>query len=295
MRTNPPDPARQRLPRVSLRVIGTFINVFAILLGGTLGMIFGARFPERMSQTVVAGLGLFVALLGIQMSLKMQQPLVVLGALLSGGLIGEWLQIEEWMRNLGAWLERHFTQTPALIDEAETIEVTEDEIEPISNPFSQDVESRGSENHGSRFIRGFLTASLVYTIGPIAILGAIQDGLSGDYRLLAVKAVLDGFASLAFASSLGAGVLFSGLVILVYQGGLSLLAAQAQAIITTPMMDEMTATGGILLVGIAISSLLEIKPIRIGNFLPSLVIAPLIMAILPKIIAIFAALGISYP
>ncbi len=256
-------------------------------------MVFGARFPERMSQTVVAGLGLFVALLGIQMSIKMQQPLVVLGALLFGGLIGEWLQIEEWMRNLGAWLERHFTQKQQLGVEAITLEPTGDEIEPISNPFSQDVESRVSENHGSRFIRGFLTASLVYTIGPIAILGAIQDGLSGDYRLLAVKAVLDGFASLAFASSLGVGVLFSGLVILVYQGGLSLLAAQAQAIITTPMMDEMTATGGILLVGIAISSLLEIKPIRIGNFLPSLVIAPLIMAILPKIVAILAALGIS--
>jgi uncharacterized membrane protein YqgA involved in biofilm formation len=261
-------------------VIGTFINVAAILFGGSLGLLFGARFPERMNQTVVAGLGLFVALLGIQMSLKMQQPLVVLGALLLGGLIGEWLQIEEGMRQLGAWLEAHFTRHPKSDVESTTSSDPALAIEPVSNPFSQEVGSSASGNHGSRFIRGFLTAALVYTIGPIAILGAIQDGLTGDYRLLAVKAVLDGFASLAFASSLGVGVLFSSLVILVYQGGLTLLAAQAQAVITTPMMDEMTATGGILLVGIAISSLLEIKPIRIGNFLPSLVIAPLIMAIL---------------
>lgn len=259
---------------------GTFINVIAILVGGTIGLVFGARFPERMNQTVVAGLGLFVALLGIQMSIKMQQPLVVLGALLLGGLIGEWLQIEEWMRKLGAWLEMRFTRPLQAGIEVEAVENQGSVTMPASNPLSQETAYPASGNHGSRFIRGFLTASLVYTIGPIAILGAIQDGLNGDYRLLAVKAVLDGFASLAFASSLGVGVLFSSLVILVYQGSLSLLAAQAQAVITTPMMNEMTATGGILLVGIAISSLLEIKPIRIGNFLPALVIAPLIMAIL---------------
>jgi uncharacterized membrane protein YqgA involved in biofilm formation len=133
---------------------------------------------------------------------------------------------------------------------------------------------------GSRFIRGFLTASLVFCVGPITILGSIQDGLTGDYNLLAIKSVLDGFAALAFGSTLGIGVLFSTLVILVYQGGLSLLAAQAQALITQPMMAEMTAVGGVLLLGLAISSLLEIKPIRVGNFLPALLIAPLIVAIL---------------
>jgi uncharacterized membrane protein YqgA involved in biofilm formation len=140
---------------------------------------------------------------------------------------------------------------------------------------------------GSRFVRGFLTASLVYSIGPMAILGSIQDGLTGDYSLLAIKSVLDGFASLAFASSLGVGVLFSSLVTLVYQGGLTLLAAQAQAFISTAMMNEMTATGGVLLLGIAISNLLEIKPIRVGNFLPALAIAPLLVAIL-------VFLGIQY-
>ncbi len=114
----------------------------------------------------------------------------------------------------------------------------------------------------------------------MTILGSIQDGLTGDYSLLAIKAVLDGFAALAFASTLGVGVLFSALVILVYQGGISLLASQAQALISPAMMAEMTAVGGVLLLGIAISSLLELKTIRVGNFLPALLIAPIIVAIL---------------
>ena len=114
----------------------------------------------------------------------------------------------------------------------------------------------------------------------MTILGSIQDGLTGDFNLLAIKSVLDGFAALAFASTLGIGVLFSTLIILTYQGGLSLLATQAQMLITPAMMTEMTAVGGLLLLGIAISSLWEIKPIRLGSFLPALLVAPLIVAIL---------------
>ena len=114
----------------------------------------------------------------------------------------------------------------------------------------------------------------------MTILGSIQDGLTGNYELLAVKSVLDGFASLAFASTLGMGVLFSTLVILVFQGGISLLAVQLNALVTTPMLNEMTAAGGVILMGLALSSLLEIKKIRVGNFLPALAIAPLIVWIL---------------
>ncbi len=255
---------------------GTIINIIAILVGGTLGMLFGARLPERIRQTVIAGLGLFTAVIGFQMTLKTQQALVVLGALLLGGALGEWLRIEDRLSQLGEWLEQRFTAptTPRLVLEADAYTGhTPDKITGIQEPPQPD-------KNGSRFVRGFLTASLVYTIGPMAILGAIQDGLTGDFSLLAIKSVMDGFASLAFASSLGVGVLFSSLVILAYQGGISLLAAQAQAWITTAMMNEMTATGGVLLIGIAISSLLEIKPIRVGNFLPALAIAPLIVAIL---------------
>lgn len=237
---------------------GTLINIVAVLIGGLIGIAFGSRLPERVQRTIIAGLGLFTAVIGIQMFLKTANPIVVLGSLLVGGLLGEWWRIEDRLSNLGGYLERKFTKG---------------ESERISNP-------EKTNDQGSRFIRGFLTASLVFCVGPMTILGSIQDGLTGDYNLLAIKSVLDGFAALAFASTLGVGVIFSTIVILVYQGGISLLAAQAQALISPDMMTEMTAVGGVLLLGLAISSLLELKPIRIGNFLPALLIGPLIVAVL---------------
>lgn len=233
---------------------GTILNIVTVLIGGTIGIVFGNRFPERVRQTVIAGLGLFTAAIGIQMFLKTENPIIVLGSLILGGLAGEWLRIETGLQNLGAWLEKH-TQF-------------------FSKPKDQDKLDRRT-----RFVRGFLTSSLVFCVGPMTILGSIQDGLTGDYSLLAIKSILDGFAALAFASILGEGVLFSILVILLYQGGLSLAAAQMQSLVTAAMMNEMTAVGGLMLIGIAISSLLEIKTIRVGNFLPALIVAPLIVAI----------------
>jgi len=228
-------------------VTGTILNTISVLIGGTLGLLFGARLPERLKQTIVSGMGLFTAAIGIQMFLKTENPLIVLGALLIGALLGEWWGIEDGLQNLGAWLEKRFSKNDA---------------------------------DSNRFIRGFLTASLLFCVGPMTILGSIQDGLTGDYSLLAVKSVLDGFASLAFASTLGVGVLFSTVIILAYQGGISLLAAQLNAIVTPAMMNELTAAGGVILIGLAISNLLEIKHIRTGNFLPALAIAPLIVWIL---------------
>lgn len=232
---------------------GTILNIITVLIGGTLGMLFGARLPERLKLTVVAAMGLFTVAIGIQMFLKTENPIIVLGGLLIGALLGEWWRIEDGLQNLGAWLEKRFAGGG-----------------DGSNPGYR----------GNRFVRGFLTSSLLFCVGPMTILGSIQDGLTGDYSLLAVKSVLDGFAALAFASTLGMGVLFSTLVILVYQGGLTLLAAQVQAIVTSPMMNEMTAAGGVILIGLALSSLLEIKKIRAGNFLPALVITPLIVVVL---------------
>ena len=232
---------------------GTLINVATILIGGTLGLIFGARVPERLKATVISGMGLFTGAIGMQMFLKTENSLVVLGALLIGALLGEWWKIEDRLQALGQFLEARFVRGTA---------DTNDEV--TSN----------------KFVRGFLTASLLFCVGPLAILGSIQDGLTGNYNLLAVKSVLDGFASLAFASTLGVGWMFSSLMILVYQGGISLLAAQLNAVVTQSMMNEMTATGGVILIGLALSSLLEIKKIRAGNFLPALVIAPLIVWIL---------------
>jgi uncharacterized membrane protein YqgA involved in biofilm formation len=240
---------------------GTIINVLTILVGGACGLAFGARLPERIRQTVVAGLGLFVLALGLQMFLKTENSIIVVVSLLIGGLLGEWWRIEDRLKTLGVFFEQHFTRSAAM-DETSG----EDDYAQIAR--------------SNRFVRGFLTASLVFCIGPVAILGSIQDGLTGDYRLLVIKAILDGFASLAFASSLGVGVLFSSVMILVYQGGISLLSAQAHALVSEAMINELTATGGVLLLAIAISSLLEIKAIRAGNFLPALVISPAIVALL---------------
>lgn len=228
---------------------GTFINIAAILIGGTIGLIFGSRIPERFKSTVIAGMGLFTAAMGLQMFFKSENQLIVLGALIIGALIGEWLKIEDRLQAFGQTLEQRF---------------------------SKDTET-GS---GSNFVRGFMVSSLLFCIGPMAILGSIQDGLTGDYNLLAVKSTLDGFASIAFASTLGVGVMFSSIIILVYQGGISLLAGQLNAMITDPMMAEMTATGGVILMGVAFSNLLEIKKMRVGNFLPALAVAPLIVWVL---------------
>lgn len=224
---------------------GTFLNIATVIIGGVIGLIFGARIPDRLKATVISGMGLFVAAMGLQMFLNTENPLIVLGSLLIGTLLGEWWRIEDGLHNLGKWLEQRF--------------------------------SREEDDESNKFVRGFLTASLLFCVGPLTILGSIQDGLTGDYNLLAVKSVLDGFASLAFASTLGVGVLFSTIIILVYQGGISLLAGQLDAIVTPAMMNELTATGGVILLGLAISSLLEIKKISVGNMLPALAVAPLVV------------------
>ena len=227
---------------------GTFLNIATVILGGIIGLIFGTRIPDKLRATVIAGMGLFVTAMGMQMFMKTENPLIVLGSLLIGTLLGEWMRIEDGLQNLGKYLEQRF--------------------------------SKESEDGSNKFVRGFLTASLLFCVGPMTILGSIQDGLTGDYNLLAVKSVLDGFAALAFTSTLGVGVMFSTIVILVYQGGISLLAAQLNAVVTPPMLNELTATGGVILIGLAISSLLEIKKIRVGNMLPGLLIAPVIVWVL---------------
>ena len=229
-------------------MIGTLLNIATVIVGSLLGLTFGARIPEKLKSTIIAGMGLFVAAMGMQMFLKTENPLIVLGALLIGTLFGEWWRIEDGLHKLGEFLEQKF--------------------------------SREEDDGSNKFVRGFLTASLLFCVGPMTILGSLQDGLTGDYSLLAVKSVLDGFAALAFSSTLGIGVAFSTIIILVYQGGVSLLAGGLSAVVTPSMMNELTATGGVILLGLALSSLLEIKKIRVGNMLPALVIAPLIVWVL---------------
>lgn len=249
---------------------GTLINIAAILVGGALGIFVGGRMPERLRQTVMAGLGLFTLVIGIQMFLDTKNSLVVLGSVVIGILLGEWWQVEEGIRRIGQWLE---TLTASRSREYSSNLVNDSSIA------AQEVLSKRTARQ-EKFVRGFFTASLLFCVGPIAIIGSIQDGISGEYQLLAVKSILDGFAALAFASSMGIGVLFSAAPILLYQGGISLLALQIQPLVSEAMLAEMSATGGVLLAAIAIGNLLELRRIRTGSFLPALLVAPLLVALL---------------
>ncbi len=239
-------------------MLGTFINVAAILIGGFIGLTVGHKIPLKFRQTIVSGMGLFTLAYGVYLFTETQNMLIPLGALILGTMVGEWLKLEERLENLGAILQAKFS--------------------PAESSASADAQ---------RFIVGFVTASLMFCIGPMAILGSIQDGLSGNYQMLAIKSLLDGLTSVAFASSLGAGVLFTALPVLVYQGGISLLARALGQGFDASVVAEMSAVGGVVLTGIAISNLLEIKKIRTGSFLPALVFAVLIVLGLN-------ALGIAY-
>lgn len=229
---------------------GTLLNIVTVILGGTLGARLGARLPNRMRETVMHGIGLMTMVIGVQMALGTRNILIVLASILIGGILGEWLGVQARLDALGQALEARW--------------------------------ARGEQ--AGNFTRGFVTASLVFCVGPMTILGSIQDGLVGDYTLLAIKSMLDGFAGLAFASTLGIGVAFAALTVLVVQGGISLLAmllgsALGAVTRTTPWVVEMTATGGVLIMGIALV-LLDLKPVRVGNLLPAIFIAPVIVFLL---------------
>lgn len=226
---------------------GTALNVATVLVGGVAGLLLGARLSPRLRETVVLSLGLFTFAIGVRMFLQTNNALYALGGLLIGAVLGEWWRIEDGLKRIGAALQARFDRTPS------------------------------GEDGSSRFIEGFMTASLLFCVGPMTILGSIQAGLSGDIQLLAVKSVLDGFAAVALASTLGVGVLFSALTILVYQGGITLLAGWAQGAMSQPMVAEMTAVGGLMLMALAVSSLLELRKVRSGNLLPGLFVAPLLV------------------
>ncbi len=235
---------------------GTLINILTVLTGTTLGVLLGNRLPARTRETVLNGVGLSTlgyAILNIvdAMSGQHNVPLkfiVVLLAMLVGGVIGEWLNLDAALHRFGGWVERRFAR-------------------------------QADAERTAQFIRGFVAASLVFCVGPMTIIGSLRDGLSGDYSLLAIKSTLDGFTSLAFAASMGVGVGFSVLTILVVQGCISLLAGALQGAFTPPMLAVLSATGAVLIAGIGLN-LLEVKSIRLANFLPALAIGPLTSIIL---------------
>ncbi len=224
-------------------MMGTFINMITVLIGSCLGILLGKRFPERIRETVMGGLGLLVLVIGIQMALKTNNILMLMGSIILGGILGEWINIQQKLDRIG-----------------------------------QNLQTRFGKDGNNRFSEGFVTASLVFCVGPMTFLGALQDGLTGNYELLAIKAMLDGFASLAFSAVFGIGVLFSIGTIFIIQGSISLGANLIDGLLTTPMIDEMTATGGLMIIGIGFA-LLNLLHLRIANYLPALVIAPILYAI----------------
>lgn len=245
---------------------GTLLNMVTVFIGGLVGLLLGNRLPVRMQESVVTGMGLVTFMFGLENTRKTGNPIIVLLATVIGVIIGELLRLDLGLERLGAWLQKRFAGT------------------------AEPVESGSGLSPRERFITGFVTASLVFCVGPLTFTGSIQDGMgvAAGFQFLAIKSVLDGFGAMAFAASFGVGVMFTLITILVVQGGLALLGAllvplmggSAADILAggSPMINEMTAVGGILLMGLALV-LLDIKKPRIANFLPALIVAPLMVAI----------------
>ena len=234
-------------------MVGTLINVGTVLAGTAIGTAIGPRLPERIQQRVLAGLGLITLALGIDLALawggedtSTSTPLYVLGGVLLGGIVGEVLGIERRLEALGDALEARLAH-------------------------------HGSEEH-STVSEGFVTASLLFCVGSLTVVGSIQDGLTGDYQLLATKAVLDGFAAVALSATLGWGVGLSAITVLLLQGAITLGAGLFDDLLVGEALAVLTSAGGVTIIGIALK-LLDIKDVKVGNFLPALVIAPALVAL----------------
>ena len=217
-------------------MIGTIVNFFAVIIGSAIGLVIHSKLPDRIVKIVFQGIGLFTLFIGIQMGLKTQNLLIMVFSIILGSITGELLKIEENTEKLGEYLKKR-------------------------------VKSKND-----KFTEGLITSFLLFCMGSMSILGCIQEGLGGSPDLLLAKSTLDGFSSIALASSMGIGVMFSAIPLLIYQGGLTLFASSLQHVLTTVVINELTATGGLLLLGLGIN-LLEIKKIKVLNMLPALVYA----------------------
>lgn len=241
--------------------LGTLLNVVAVLVGGTIGTLLGDRLPARVRDVVTDGLGLVTLMVGGLNIAAVLDPelvaevgrgvplLIVLASVVIGGIVGAALRLESRLERLGATLQRRLAGNQS-----------------------------GPDNR-RRFIEGYVTASLVFCVGPLTVLGSLQDGIGNGIELLALKSVLDGFAALAFAASLGWGVVASALTVLVVQGTLTTLGALLGDVMTDAQVAALSATGGVLLLGVGLR-LLRVKPLPVGDLLPALLVAPILTALL---------------
>ena len=220
---------------------GTLLNAATVLIGGILGTVLGDRMPERLRENVVRGVGLFVTAMGVKFAIDTSNLLFMLGAILVGGIIGSLIGVDARLNQLGEMLQRRFARGRA-----------------------------------STVAEAFVTASIVFCVGPLTFLGSIQNGLTGDASLLTVKSVLDGFTAIALAATLGWGVLLTIPLILVYQGGVALGASLFVGVLTDLQLREMSAVGGLLIIGVGLK-LLSIRDIKVADYLPAIIVSPLVV------------------
>lgn len=223
-------------------MLGTWINVATVVAGSLVGMAIGNRLPERLRQIAFTGLALMTLGIGVSMVIQGTRPLIIITSIVLGAVVGELVNIEKQLERFAGWL-----QTRVRVG-------------------------------GTNFIRGFVTASLLFCVGPMTVVGSIQDGLSGDSTILVTKAIMDGFASVALAATTGIGVLFAAVTVLVVQGGISLLGKSLSILAEPDALNQLTGVGGLLIIGLAIR-MLEIKEIRVGNLLPALVIVAILVVV----------------
>lgn len=217
-------------------MVGVLVNVAAIVLGGSIGLVFKKGLNEKILKIILQGIGLSVLVIGISGAIMSENLLLLVISLVLGGIIGGLLKIEHNLDKLGNSIEKKF-----------------------------------SKDEEGGFAKGFVMASLVYCVGAMAIVGSIEAGVSGDNGTLYIKAILDGISAIVFTATLGYGVLFSGVSVLIYQGSIVLLGVQLQTFLTDEIVNEISAVGGVLIMGIGIT-LLEIKKIHVGDLLPAVLI-----------------------
>ena len=218
-------------------IIATLINAAAVLLGGTIGLLFRGRIPEKFSENIIRAIGLCSCIIGIKGAIQGDLMLLVVSLAL-GAFVGELLHIEDGLNNFGQWLQNKLSR----------------------------------KEKTSRFAEGFVTATLLFCVGAMSIVGSIESGLRGDRTLIMTKSILDGTSSMIFASSYGVGVLFSAAVILVYQGSIEHFAGYLQTVLTDALVMQISAAGSVMILGIGLNMTLNAK-IKVANLLPGLVFA----------------------
>lgn len=219
-------------------MIAAVVNAIVVVLGGLLGLLLGGRLKEEHTHTIVNALGICVIVIGITSAITTSNILIVIICLVIGTILGELLKIESRLDSLGDWLK-----------------------------------AKVSKNGGGRFTEGFVTASLLFCVGSMAIMGSFDAGLRGDYTTIFAKSALDCVMAVTFAATMGVGVLFSGAAVLIYQGALTLLAGVIEPFLSAAVVVEMSAVGGIMLIGTGMNILdLPQKRIRVGNMLPAIIL-----------------------